>query len=173
MKGLIRLTYYKIIDATSVKAWDKVVFDETYQEFFMQAQRYDQAGQYPTFAALLANVPRAAELHYLSSRAAMGYLQQLNQVIPDVVNAVGKSCLPFTQFKFEVLASDVTQKAAHRIAISFYSDPLTWIDTVGDRLLVAYGDQRPVLQAGSEVPTDLIAMQPYLSISSFQGTFQP
>lgn len=168
MKGLIRLSYRKIIDASARKPWDKMVFDETYQEFFMQAQLYNQERRYQTFQELLDSVPNASQLHYLTSRVAMGYLKQLNQVIPDIANASGTLCLPFTQFKFEILASHLQHKEAHRIAISFYSDPLTWIDTLDNQLLIAYGDQRAALLAGSEISTDLIALQPYLTLSSFQ-----
>ncbi|GAB3891369.1 hypothetical protein [Spirosoma agri] len=168
VKGLVRLSYCKIIDASSQKSWDKAVFDETHQEFFIQAQQYDQANRYQTFQDLLINVPRAEQLHYLTSRVAMGYLKQLNQVMPDVVNAFGNQCLPFTQFKFEILASHVQQKAAHKIAIYFYSDPLTWLDTIDNNLLIAYGDQREAIRSGHEVSTDLVALQPYLNIWSFQ-----
>ena len=168
VKGLARLSYCKIIDISSQKNWDKAVFEETYQEFFIQAQQYDQSNTYQTLQDLLDNVPKAEQLHYLTSRVAMGYLNQLNQVMPDVVNAFNKPCLPFTQFKFEILSSHVKQKEAHKIAIYFYSDPLTWLDTIDNKLLIAYGDQREALRSGSEVSTDLVALQPYLSIWSFQ-----
>ncbi len=145
MKGLIRLSFAKLIDASSQKPWDKTVFEETYQEFFMQAQLYNPQNQYQTFQELPDNVPNAAQLHYLTSRVALGYLKQLNQLIPDVVNAFGQPCLPFTQFKFEIRASHVQQKEAHKLAIYFYSDPLTWIDTLDNQLLIAYGGQREAL----------------------------
>ncbi|MVM33657.1 hypothetical protein GO755_26700 [Spirosoma sp. HMF4905] len=172
-KGIIRLSYRKIIDATSQKPWDKFVFEDTYMEFYMQAQYYNQANKYSTFQELLDNVPNADKLHNLTSRAAIGYIRQLNKIIPDIANSSGKLCLPFTQFKFEIIQSHVQTKDAHKIAILFYSEPLTWIDTLIDRLLIAYGDQREALQTGKEIETDLIALQPYLSISSFQQADLP
>ncbi len=168
MKGLIRFRYTKRIDASATKAWDKVVFEETYKEFFMQAQFFNQSATYHTFQELIDNVPGADRLHYLTSRVAMGYLQQLNQIMPDIMNAAGTLCVPFTQFKFEILASHIEQKEAHKITIHFYSEPITWIDTIGDQLLIANGDHRQALQTGSDVSTDLIALQPNLSIWSFQ-----
>lgn len=62
------------------------------------------------------------------------------------------------------MASHVEQAASHRLAIQFFSDPLTWIDTVGDRLLIARGDQREALRTGQEVQTDLIPPQPGLNL---------
>ncbi|GAB4043600.1 hypothetical protein [Spirosoma jeollabukense] len=172
-KGLIRLCYRKIIDAASQKAWDKFVFEDTYMEFFMQAQFYNQENQYATFQELVEHVPHADKLHYLTSTAAIGYIRQLNQLIPDIANVSGKLCLPFTQFKFDIIQSHVQNKEAHKIAIAFYSDPLTWIDTLNNQLFIAYGDQREALRDGKEIDTDMIALQPYLSISSFQpGQFQ-
>lgn len=168
VKGIIRLCYRKIIDISSQKSWDKFVFDDTYMEFFMQAQFYNQEKKYTTFQELVNNVPNAEKLHYLTSTAAIGYIRQLNKIIPDIANVSGKLCLPFTQFKFDIIQSHVENKDSHRIAISFYSDPLTWIDTIDNQLLIAYGDQREALQEGKEIDTDMIALQPYLSISSIQ-----
>ncbi|MCK8491628.1 hypothetical protein M0L20_07165 [Spirosoma sp. RP8] len=169
IKGLIRLSYRKIIDASSQKAWDKYVFDDTYQEFYMQAQSYNQDSMYSTFQELLTHVPEADKLHYLTSRAAIGYIRQLNGIVPEIVNASGKLCLPFTQFKFEILQSHVQNKELHKVAISFYSEPLTWIDTIGNSLLITYGDQRQSLHEGKEIETDLLALQPYLNVSFVQS----
>ncbi|OIN60760.1 hypothetical protein [Arsenicibacter rosenii] len=166
-KGLIRLSYRKLIDASSVKTWDQYVFEDTWKEFYMQSQFYNQAGSCQTFQELLDQVPGADRLHYLTSTAAAGYIRQLNQVIPDIANVSGKLCLPFSQFRFEIVHSHVSRKEAHKVAISFYSDPLTWIDTIGNNLLIAYGDQREALSAGQELETDMIALQPYLSVSFF------
>ncbi|RYF72013.1 MAG: hypothetical protein EOO39_12890 [Cytophagaceae bacterium] len=170
MKGIIRLSYRKVIDATAQRPWDRLVFDDTWQEFYMQAQSFNPTGQYRYLWEILANVPDADKLHNLTSRAAMGYLRQLNDRIPDIVNAQGLTSLPFNQFKFEVMAAQVEQKDTFRIAIFFYSDPLTWIDTVGNQLLVAYGDQQTALQQGQAISTDLIPLQPELSIWSYQPT---
>lgn len=167
MKGIIKLSYYKIIDFESVQTWDKNVFESTYLEFFMQAQQFDLSGKHLTFQEILNNNPRAEQMHYLVSTAAMGFLKEL-KYIPDVVNAVGKLCLPFQNFKFEIVQSHIQQKAAHQVAITFYSDPLTWIDTIGNQILIAYGDQSATIKTGKDIETDLIPMQNRLSIASFQ-----
>jgi len=41
-KGIIRLCYRKVIDVNSVNAWDKLVFNDTYTEFLLQSQFYNQ-----------------------------------------------------------------------------------------------------------------------------------
>ena len=168
-KGIIRLSYRKIIDASSQKLWDKAVFDDAWQEFYMQAQFYNQAQEHTTYRALREQVPGADKLPYLTSRAVIGYIRQLNEIVPDVQNSSGKLCLPFTQFTFEIVHAHVEQQEGFRIAILFLSEPLTWINTLNDRLLIAYGDQRAALREGQTIDIDLIALQPYLSVANFSA----
>lgn len=136
----------------------------------MQSQYYNQAGKYTTFQELIDHVPTADRLHTQTSTAAIGYIRQLNGAIPDILTNSGKLCLPFTEFTFEILRSHVNNKDMHKIAITFYSEPITWIDTVGNALLIAYGDKREAILNGDEVNTDLLLLQPFLSISSIQTT---
>ncbi|MCF2446298.1 hypothetical protein L0657_20235 [Dyadobacter sp. CY345] len=166
MKRLIQLCYRKIIDASSEKAWDKYVFDDTWMEFFMQAQTYTQDGKYHTFQEISDKIPAAGNMTYMVSTAAINYIRQLNDIVPDIANVYGKLCLPFKRFKFEIIHSDIRDKSAHKVAIYFYSEPITWIDKLDGKLLVAYGDQREAFKSGQEVETELIPLQPYLNISS-------
>ncbi|MDR6193873.1 hypothetical protein QE357_000925 [Siphonobacter sp. BAB-5404] len=166
---MIRLGYRKVINAASDKAWDRQVFEDTHREFFMQAQFYDQQGKYQTFAELVTHIPQADRLHSLVSTAAVGYIRQLKGLIPDVSNAYGKRCLPFQNFRFEIIHSHMQRKEEHAVAIYFYTEPLTWIDTVGPNLLIAYEDSREALRKGEEVETDLIPLQPFLTIHSIEA----
>ena len=161
---IIRLCYRKIIDINSLKLWDKAVFEDTHLEFYMQTQRLDPEGKYATFQEVAENVPNPDQLHYLASTAAIGYIRQLKDVIPDITNAYGKLCLPFKNFKFEIIQSHITDKSQHKIAIWFYSEPLTWIDTIGNQLLISYGQ---VIDEGLERETEMISLVPYLSISHY------
>jgi hypothetical protein len=99
---IIRLSYCIIIDSTSRNAWDKLVFEDTYTEFLMQSQYYNQDKKYYTFSELIANVPAAEKLHFLVSSAVIGYLKQLNGKIPDILNTQGKQFLSFTNYMFEI-----------------------------------------------------------------------
>ncbi|MCF0056828.1 hypothetical protein [Dyadobacter sp. CY356] len=165
-KGLIQLCYRKIIDADSQKIWDKYVFEDTYMEFFMQSQTHNQDGKFRTYQEITENVPAAKNLAYLVSTAAFNYIRQLKDIVPDITNVFGKLCLPFNRFKFEIIHSDVKDKTSHKVAIYFYSEPLTWIDTIDGKLLIAYGDKLEAINLGMEVETEMIAVQPFLNISS-------
>ena len=85
-KGFIRFCYLKVVDASSTGIWEKLVFEDTYKEFFMQAQQFDQQKKYTTFQEILKNNPDADQMHYLVSTAAISYIRQLNERIPDKAN---------------------------------------------------------------------------------------
>lgn len=157
----ISLCYRKIIDVTSPKPWEKLVFEDSYTEFKMQVQYFNQEKKYRTFAELMQSVPGADKLHFLVSAAVMGYVQQLHEIIPDIVNNLGKHFLKFTRFQFEIINSDLQDKSKHQVAITFYTTPLVWFDTIENYLLVS--DQN---KTAGEVLTHLFQLQPYLSIHS-------
>ncbi len=168
-KALIRLCYRKIIDAGSAKPWEKLVFEDTYREFLMQAQFFNQEKKYNTLAELLQYVPGSDKLHYLVSTAAISYIRQLHGKVPDVVNNLGRIFLPFENFRFEIVHSDVRDKSKHQVAINFYSDQLVWHDTVGALLLVSV----PGRKENDETLTDMFSLQPFVSIYSLQQTALP
>ncbi len=160
---IITLCYRKIIDATATRPWDKLVWDDSYREFRLQAQNVDPGNQYSSFGELLHYVPGAERLHFLVSGAVTGYVQQLNERVPDILNNLGRHFLRFRQFQFELINSDLRDQSKHQVGISFFSEPLVWHDTVGTLLLVS-----PVAAAGSapapETLTHLVQLQPFLSI---------
>jgi len=161
---IITLCYRKVISSDASKPWEKMVFEDTYTEFRMQSQLYNQEKRYRTFGELLHHVPGADKLHFLVSAAAIGYLQQLKGLVPDVLNNLGKHFIRFSNFQFEIINSDLFDKAKHQVAINFYSDPLVWHDTIGTHLLVSEKQQ-----AAGEILTHLFQLQPYLSIHSLQN----
>jgi hypothetical protein len=159
----ITLCYRKIIDANSQGSWEKMVFEDSYNEFRMQAQLFNQEKKFKTFAELLQDNPDAQRLHFLVSPAVVGYLRQLNGTIPDILNNIRKHFLKFSQFQFEIINSNLLDRSKHQIAINFYSEPLTWLDTIGDYLLVTDQDA-----STSEVQTQIFKLQPYLTINSLK-----
>lgn len=161
----ITLCYRKLIDATASRPWDRLVFAATYQEFCLQAQYFNQQQRYRSLAELLQHAPGAAQLSFLVSGAVRGYLQQLGGWVPEIVDNLGRPFLRFSQFEFELLASDILDQAQHRLVVSFYSEPLVWHDTVGPYLLVS--DPSAAGPAGA-FATRLFQLQPYLAIHSLQ-----
>lgn len=162
----ITLAYRKIIDASSVRPWEQLVFEDSYREFRMQAQLYNQAGQYRTFGELLHHAPGADQLHFLVGGSLGGYVQQLQGVIPDIVNNVGRFFLKFSQYQFEIINSNLHDKSKHQVALNFFSEPLHWHDTIAPYLLVSAANAGP--EPPQELLTHLVQLQPYLTIHSLQ-----
>ena len=156
----IRFCYRKIIDAKAVKAWERLVFEDSYTEFKMQAQRFNEGNKHSSFAAILQQHAAAAQLHFLTSGAATGYVQQLNGIIPDVQNTLGKQFLPFKNFRFEIINSDIKDISKHRVAINFYTEPVIWVDTVGGTMIVSVNN---TVENG-ELLTDSFMLPPFVSI---------
>jgi hypothetical protein len=164
-KGIIRLSYRKVINADAQNAWEKYVSDATFQEYLIQSQNYNTDKKYFTFAELRQHVPLADKLHFLVSASVINYLKQLNGKVPDILNNQGKIFLPFKNYRFEIIDSDIRDQSRHRIAVEFISEPLTWIDTVGNLMLVAITG---IPEGNDGLLTEMFAMQPFLSIHSLK-----
>lgn len=165
-KAIIRILYRKIIDASSQDLWEKLVFEDTYKEFLMQAQAYNPDKKYTTFSELIHYVPGAERLHFLVSASAVGYLRQLNGKMPNIVSSIGRRFLLFKNYRFEMINSDITDKSKHQVGINFISEPLIWYDTVGNQLLVSTEGGKT--DEHDEILTEMFAMQPFLSIYSIK-----
>ena len=164
-KRIISLCYRKIIDSSSQKAWDQLVFESSYKEFLLQSQFYNQEKKYYSFAELLINVPASEKLHFLVNAAVVPYIQQLNGRLPDILNTSGKHFLSFQNFRFEIINSAINNKAVHQVAIDFISEPMEWHDTIGDILVLSFTNAE---QREEGIFTETLKLQPFLSIYSLK-----
>ncbi|WP_293742910.1 hypothetical protein [uncultured Pedobacter sp.] len=162
---VITLCYRKIIDANNTSPWDKFIYEDSFIEFKMQAQFYNQEQQFSTFAEMLVNVPEADKLHFLVSAAITGYLRQLNGIIPDILDNLGRRFLTFENFKFEIINSDIHDHKKHKVAINFFSRPMIWHDTIDNLLLVSQSKETDE----DEIFTNLFQLQPFVSIHSIKN----
>lgn len=163
-KKICRLCYKKIIDANSEDVWEKLVFEESYKEFLMQSQLYNTEKKFNSFSEMILNTPTAERLHFLVSTSVIGYLKQLNGIIPDILNSLGKRFISFNNFRFEIINSNIKDKTKHQVAINFYSDALLWHDTIGSQMVLSKDEKNDV----GEYLTDLVSMQPFFSIYSLK-----
>jgi len=164
-KRIVRFCYRKIIEAASSKQWDKYVFESSYKEYLMQSQFYDKEKKFSKFSELFNNIPSSEKLHFLVSTSVIGYLKQLNGSVPDITNNLGKQFLKFSNFQFEIIESDVKNKQDHRVAISFYSDPMLWHDTIDNFLLVSEANGK---KTEDGTLTHLLQVESFLSIYSLK-----
>lgn len=166
IKGIIKLGFQKIIDETSTSLWDKYVFDDTWMEYKIQAANYNQQGGASLFTDIIKQNAAAQKLHYLVSVAAVGYIRQLQGVIPGLLNAHGKIIVPFKNFKFNIIESDITNCKLHKVEIIFISGPIICIGFFNSHYLIAAADKQQELNEGKEVETEMIPHSDQLSIYS-------
>ncbi|NCD68418.1 hypothetical protein [Mucilaginibacter agri] len=162
-KSVITLCYRKIIDGSCTKPWDKLVFEASYMEFKMQAQNFSAGTSYNSYAQLLASVPNVNRLAGLVTPAITGYVSQLNNVMPDLLNNIGKRFIKFNDFQLEIINSDINDKAKHQIAVNFFSAPLIWHKTISNLLLVSEFNKE-AQQEGGLTGSNLFQLQPYVNI---------
>jgi len=162
---IIRFCYRKIIDSASQKTWDRFVFDSSYAEFLMQSQLYNKEKMYSSFSEIAMNVPGADKLHFLVSASVTGYIQQLNEQVPDITDNLGKLFLRFKGYRFEIINSDVNDKSKHRVAINFFTEPMIWYDTIDKYLLVS---SQGTNASADGILTHLVELQPFFSIYSLK-----
>jgi hypothetical protein len=166
-KGIIRFGLQYIISNNSTSLWDKYVLDDTWMEFKMQAANYNTINKKTLFTDIIKENPAAEKLHYAVSTAAIGYIRQLNGMMPGVLNAHGKNLVPFKNFTFHIIQSDMNDSSLHKVEIIFISEPVTLIDIFNAHYLITMGDKQTELKEGKEVPTEMIPCLQQLSIYSF------
>ncbi|WP_207531757.1 hypothetical protein [Desertivirga arenae] len=160
---VITLCYRKVIDSSSETLWEKMVFEDSYAEFRMQSQYFDQEKKYQHFGELIQNVPGAERLHFLVSASVTGYITQLNSLIPDVLDNQGRRFLKFHNYRFEIINSSMKDISKHQVAINFFSNKLVWHDTVADQLLIS-----EEIQQDESFQTHLLKLIPFLSIDTLK-----
>src|SRR4051794_8810112 len=165
-KGLIKLAYRQIIDSGSKGNFEKDILKISYEEFFMKSQAYNQEKKFKTFKEMVANDGKANSLHYKSGFAIGNLVEQLNQKILDLQDALGKS-LNFEMHKFEIIDSDITNPAVHKVAITYSTGILTYFGNISEYLLLSDGDK--LNQSSTEpVETFILKMREGLSITNYQ-----
>ncbi len=163
---LIQLAYRRIIDIESKVPWERYVFEDSYKELHMQFQLFNTEKKHTTFSQLVAQVPQAEKLHFLVSAAIAGHISLMSK-IPYVQNTLGITVLPFNLYRFEIIDSNIHNKNIHRVAIIFYSAPVVLHEIIGEHLLISL-DADDKITEREIVQTELIKLQPFLSIYSLQ-----
>ena len=165
-KGLIKLAYRQIIDAGNKGNFERSVLEVSYEEFFMKSQAYNQENKFKTFKEMVANDGRANSLHYKSGFAIGNLIQRLNQKIPELEDTLGKS-VNFEVHQFEIIDSDITNPAAHKVAITYTTGIFTYFGNMGKYMLLAEGDK--LNQPPTEpVETFILKAREGLCIISYQ-----
>ncbi|SCY47599.1 hypothetical protein [Flavobacterium caeni] len=162
----IRLAYRAVIDQQSTWVWDRYVFEDTYKEYLMQHQLFnDKDNPKNTFRELLAENEKAEQLHYLVGIAANGYIEQLKGKLHRVPDVLGNQFLPFSSYRLDIVNTDIVDATKHKIGITFYSPPLLLVDIINNCYLVSAEPDTT-----TNLETMMFPMQPHLAICAVEHT---
>lgn len=160
----IRFAYRITIDNNSSYNWDKFVFEDTYKEYLMQQQLFNsKENPKTTFRELLAENPKASQLHFLVGMAANGYVEQLKGSFHRVPDALGNHFLPFTNYQLDIVNTDINDSSKHKIGITFFSPLLLLLDTINNHYLVTSETEKE-----NGFQTLMFAVQPGLTICYYE-----
>jgi len=160
----IRLAYRIVIDHSSNLVWDKYVFEDTFKEYRMQQQLFNNnENPKKTFRELLSENEKAEQLHYLTGIAANAYIQQLKGKLHRVCDVLGNQFFPFANYQLDIVNTDIEAIEKHKIGITFYSPMLMLIDIVNNCYLVSTTTE------GNAFETMMFPLQQNLAICYFEN----
>ncbi|MGB8190714.1 MAG: hypothetical protein WCF67_02290 [Chitinophagaceae bacterium] len=164
---LVKLAYKQVIDKNAVTAFERDVYNDTYNEFLMQVQAYNPDFKYKTLEEVIAANPKAQSLHYKVGFSIGLYIKGLNNRIPGLKDTLGRSDLTFESHAFELVASDVTNPSVHTVAITYTTGALTLLGVYGEYLLLTKGELSTAAQEEG-VDAFMIRLQENMSIVHFR-----
>lgn len=166
-KALIKLAFRQEIDVSASGNFEKDVFNDSYQEFRMQAQAYNPNGQFHTLQELIADNPKANSLHYKAGFSIGLYIAGLNGVIPGIREWVPGQVRPgFQTHQFEIVRSHLADRSQHQVAITYFTGVLSLLDSFGDQLLLATGDMTQ-LATGEWIDSFILKINPMISVCQY------
>jgi hypothetical protein len=163
----VQLSYRQVIDAAAANFFEQQVIHLSYEEYKMKSQAYNTEGKYNTFSQLKAADGRANSLHYKAGFAIGGLIEGLNKQIPILQDTQDKT-IAFDTFQFEIIESDISNKAAHKIAITYFTNEFILIDNFGGVLLLSRKYKAHGVDEEQE-ELFMLALQQGLSISNYKN----
>lgn len=163
-KVKIRLAYRLVITSDSDFLWDRYVFEDTFLEYAMQSQLYNSVeNPKNTFRELLNENEKAEKLHFLTGIAAHNYTLQLKGHFHRITDVLGSSYFPFTEYRFDIINTDIRDRTKHKVGITFYSPELLLLDIINNCYLVAKDTGK-----SNGHDTLMFAVRPDLSICYYE-----
>lgn len=168
--ALIKLAYRQVIDEQSKSNFERNIFYVSCNEFLLKSQTYNMEKKFRSFSEMVNNDGRANSLHYKLSFPVLPFIELLQKKIPLLTGNTGKN-ISFDKWQFELIDSDIKDKALHKVAINYYTDTITVIKTLGEYMLLAMGNKSENLTDIED--TFVLKMQDSLSITKFQQLPEP
>lgn len=164
MKAKIKLAFRIVIDQSSEMIWDKYIFEDTYFEYKIQHQVFDEReNPVKNYWELLAKNHNADKIPFLLSSAVTNYVSQLNGEIRSLPDVLGNTYFPVENFKLDVISSNTEDPSKHKIGLTFYTPELLLIDIIDNKYLLSKDTEREDV-----FETFMFAFHPQVSISYYK-----
>lgn len=165
MKAKIKLAFRIVIDRNSEMIWDKYIFEDTYFEYKIQHQVFDdKENPVKNYWELLAKNPHAERISFLLSSAVVNYVSQLNGEIKSLPDVLGNTFFPIENFKLDLISSNLDDFSKHKIGITFYTPELALIDIIDNKYLLSKNIDN---EKGFE--TFMFAFHPQVAIAYYES----
>lgn len=163
MKAKVKLAFRIVIHQESTLSWDKYVFEDTYFEYKIQHQVFDdKENAVKNYWELLAKNPHAERIPFLLSSSVVNYISQLNGEIKSLPDVLGNTFFPIESFKLDLISSHTEDPSKHKIGLTFYTPELPLLDIIDNKYLLSK-NSKP--ENGFE--TFMFAFHPQVSIAYY------
>jgi len=163
MKAKIKLAFRIVIDQNSTMPWDKFVFEDTYFEYKIQHQVFnDKENPVKNYWELSAKNPNAEKIPFLLSASVVNYVSQLNGEIKSLPDVLGNTFFPIDTFKLDLISSNIEDSSKHKIGLTFYTPELLLIDIIDNKYLLSKN-----LESDNGFETFMFSFHPQISISHY------
>ena len=163
MRAKIKLAFRIVIDQNSEMVWDQYIFEDTYFEYKIQHQVFDDPeNPVKNYWELLAKNPQAGKMPFLLSSAVVNYVTQLKGEIKSLPDVLGNTFFSFESFKLDLISSNIEDPSKHKIGLTFYTPELFLIDIIDNKYLLSNNSDNK-----NSFETFMFAFHPQVSISYY------
>ncbi|WP_412467046.1 hypothetical protein [Pedobacter sp. KLB.chiD] len=117
--------------------FERRIFHDTYKEFQKRSKLYSLDQQVHTFSQMLLNNEEAGTLNQKLQYSVMNSIAALENKMP-ILNDLKDRPILFDWAELHIYASDLLNKAAHVVSITYTSPKLILHEIVGDLLILSY-----------------------------------
>jgi len=117
--------------------FERSIFHNTYREFQKRSKPYTQDKRSHTFSQMLKENVKAYSLHQKLESSVTDTLISLKNKMPYLIDSQGQSIL-FDWAELHILSSDLLNKAAHVLEITYTSPKMILHKTTNDYLILSY-----------------------------------
>lgn len=117
--------------------FERRIFHDSYKEFQKRSKIYSLDCGHHTFSQMIEANAKADSLHQKLQYSVMNSIASLENKIP-VLNDLEDNPIVFDWAELHIYASDLLNKAAHVVAITYTSPKLILHEIIGDLLILSY-----------------------------------